>query len=329
MKKLNLPISEIIELYSSGIGCYKISEKYKCSPSSINNLLKINGVDTKKSPNNYRKFKFNENYFEVIDCENKAYFLGLIYSDGCISKTTLRISLQDKDGYILNRFLQDIESNSTIYDVKKRKDTHQNQKLVVLSSKKIIHDLEKLGVTPKKSLILELPNKKQVPEKYFNHFIRGVFDGDGSIYFYERTINGKKYIESGVSIISSNNFIFQLHKYLNYGKIYHTNYDKNSFISFKDKNEIKLFLNYLYDNSTIFLKRKYEKSQKILLYLKNKKYFYSGEKIVQYDLNGVEIKIWTNLNEIKEQTNYNTQTILRNIRGEIKTSNNFKFKIYD
>lgn len=326
MKKLDLPISEIIELYSSGLGCYKIAEKYKCSSSSINNLLKKNGVYTKKNPNDYRKFKFNENYFEKIDSENKAYFLGLIYSDGCISRTTLRISLQDNDGYILDKLLKDVGSNSKLYNIKKRKNTHQNQKLIVLSSKKMIHDLEKLGVSPKKSLVLEFPNKKQVPEEHFNHFIRGVFDGDGSVFSYERTINGKKYIESGVSIISSNDFIFQLYNHLNYGRIYHTNHNKNSFISFKEKNEIEKILDYLYRDSTIFLKRKYEKSQKILLYLKNKKYYYSNEPIKQYTKDNKLVREWNNLNEIKVNTNYNTQTILRNIRGKIKTSNNHIWK---
>jgi hypothetical protein len=46
-------------------------------------------------------------------------------------------------------------------------------------------------------------------------------------------------------------------------------------------------------------------------------------------LNDIEIKIWDNIEEIRKNTNYNTQTILRNIRGKIKTSNNYKFKIYD
>ena len=55
-----------------------------------------------------------------------------------------------------------------------------------------------------------------VPEKYLNHFIRGVFDGDGSVFYYERVINEKKYIESGVSIISSNYFILELLNILMY-----------------------------------------------------------------------------------------------------------------
>ena len=64
-------------------------------------------------------------------------------------------------------------------------------------------------------------------------------------------------------------------------------------------------------------------------YLNKKNYFYSGEKICQMDLNFNVIKVWDNISQIKKETNFNTQTILRNIKGKIKTSNNHIFKIYD
>jgi hypothetical protein len=193
----------------------------------------------------------------------------------------------------------------------------------------IITDLKKLGVTPKKSLIIKFPTNNQVPKELLNHFVRGVFDGDGSVFNYERTINNKKYLECGVSITASNFFIDGLYRNLKYGNIYRINNGKNSSLSFKNKKEIKNILDYIYDDATIFLKRKYEKSRIILEHLNSKKYFYSGEKIGQYDLNDNLMKIWNSLSEIKEQTDYNIQTILRNIKGKIKTSNNFKFKLYD
>lgn len=329
MKKLNLPKNDIIELYDSGVGCYKIARIYKCSASSINNLLKQEGIQTQKTSNNYRKYNLNENYFEVIDNEFKAYFLGLIYSDGCISRTSLRLSLQEEDGYILDKFLKVIESESKLYDVIPKKESHKNQKLVSISNIKLVNDLFKLGVTKKKSLTIKFPNDEQVPEEFLNHFIRGIFDGDGSVFKYERLINGKKYIESGVSIISSNNFIKGLSNTLNFGNTYITNNGKNSYLSFKKKIDLIKIFNYLYKDSTIHLTRKYSKFLEILDIIENKNFFYSGEKIAQYDLNDKIVKIWDNLSQIKEQTDFNTQTILRNIRGKIKTSNGFRFKIYD
>ena len=329
MKKLNLPKNKVIDLYYSGFGCYKIAKIYKCSASSINNLLKSEGINTKKTPNDYRKFKLNQDYFNVIDSDIKAYFLGLIYSDGCISGTSLRLSLQEEDEYVLSKFLNEIGSESKLYFIPKRKSSHKNQKLISISNIKMINDLHHLGVTKKKSLTIKFPSNNQVPEKYLNHFIRGVFDGDGSIFKYERLVNGKKYIESGASIISSNEFILGLSNILKFGNLYVTNNGKNSFLSFKKKTELRKIFDYLYKDSKIHLTRKYSKFLEILNIIENKKFFYSGEKISQHDLNDKIIKIWDNLSQIKEQTDFNTQTILRNIKGKIKTSNKFRFKLYD
>ena len=329
MKKIELPEDIIINLYNEGNGCYKIAKKFNCSPSTINNFLKKCGVETNKTPNEYRKYNLNQNYFEKIDTEEKAYFLGLIYSDGCLYKNILSVSLVEIDSHILESFLFFLNSESKLYNIPPRKKTHQPQKKLMISNSKLSEDLKFLGVMERKSLSLKFPTEDQVPKKFLNHFIRGVFDGDGSVFSYDRKINNKTYTEIGLSIISSNEFIEGLKNVLNYGNSYTTNNDRNSIISFKKKNQIESIIDYLYEDATIFLKRKREKSEEILDLLKNKKYFYGGEKIIQMSLSGEVVKIWDNINQIKKETNYNTQTILRNIRGKIKTSNNFKFKIYD
>lgn len=329
MKKIELPKELIIELYNNGDGCYKIAKMFNCSPATINNFLKKCGVKTNKTPNDYRKYKLNQNFFEKIDTEEKAYFLGLIYADGCLYKKILSLSLIENDSYILEKFLFFLESDSKLYTVKPRKKTHQTQKKLIVSNNKLGNDLFRLGVMENKSLQLKFPTDEQVPKKFLNHFIRGFFDGDGSVFSYERSIGGKNYTDVGVTIISSNDFINGLKNVIGYGNVYKTNKDKNSFISFKKKKEVEKISKYLYNDSSIFLKRKKEKFREILDFLENKNYFYGGEKIIQTDLSGNTIKIWDNINQIKKETNYNTQTILRNIKGKIKTSNNFKFKLYD
>jgi intein-encoded DNA endonuclease-like protein len=329
MKKIDLPKSVVIEYYNNGESCYKIATRFNCSPKTIHNFLTKNGIDTNRRPNFYRKNQFNERYFETIDTEDKAYFLGLIYSDGCLYKNILSISLVQDDSYILDTLKTYIGSTTNLYSLPPRKKSHQPQMKFSVSSEMIKKDLERLGVTPKKSLTLNFPNNQQVPFNLLNHFIRGVFDGDGSIFSYERIINKKKYTEIGITIISSNSFILGLFNYLGYGNVYSTNHNKNSVLSFNNKKDKKKFIEFLYKDSTIFLKRKKEKSEVIFDYLNKKNYFYSGEKICQMDLNFNVIKVWDNISQIKKETNFNTQTILRNIKGKIKTSNNHIFKIYD
>lgn len=49
-----------------------------------------------------------------------------------------------------------------------------------MGSKKWFFDLSRLGFTQNKSKALQVPT---IPTKYFGHFVRGYFDGDGCVYF--------------------------------------------------------------------------------------------------------------------------------------------------
>lgn len=50
-----------------------------------------------------RKYSLNESYFEKIDSEEKAYFLGFLFSDGSVSKYSLNLSLAEVDKEILEK----------------------------------------------------------------------------------------------------------------------------------------------------------------------------------------------------------------------------------
>ena len=108
-----------------------------------------------------KKHYINENYFESIDSEVKAYILGFIYSDGCIyiHPTTFVLTFtqleQDKD--ILIKIKNELESDYPLLE-KVQKTNGKKAIKFYAHSKKIFNDLLKLGVTPKKSLTLKFPN---------------------------------------------------------------------------------------------------------------------------------------------------------------------------
>ena len=260
MKKLELPEKQIIEYYENGQGCYSIAKKYNCSHSTINNILKRNNINTKKLPNNYRKFNLNENFFENINSEEKAYFLGLLMADGCIYKYNVRLFLQEKDSELLILFLKHLESEHHLYNIINN-PKHSNQKGISISSKKLSSDLKKLGCIEKKSLVLSFPN---IEENLINHFIRGYFDGDGSVFSYKRLINNKIYTEKGASFISSPSFIDKLKKILKIGNSYFTNQNKNKQLIIKSESELLKLKEFLYRNSTIYLKRKFDKFNELI-----------------------------------------------------------------
>lgn len=183
-------INEIIQMYENNISLREIEHRTSYgSRQAIARLLEQLGIKTTKG-NHYRKYFFNFNFFEKIDSELSAYWLGFMYADGCIQKQNkygeqeFKIAIRDTDLELLEKFKQDIQSTYPIrYDNSKGKE----HSLVIqsLRSQKTVEDLKKLGCVENKSLILTFPTEEQVPKKYLHHFIRGYFDGDGSISSYK------------------------------------------------------------------------------------------------------------------------------------------------
>ncbi len=139
--------------------------------SSINHKASRLGI--KRSFRN-RKYFVNHNFFKKQSPE-MAYILGWFFSDGNVSTNNYCISihLNKKDHYILEEISQILENNRPIYK-------YNNSSYLRIDSKVLANDLIDLGCIPKKSHKLKFPNIKN---KFISHFIRGYFDGDGSIHF--------------------------------------------------------------------------------------------------------------------------------------------------
>ena len=136
----------------------------------------------KNNEHGNRKYHVQPNFFDKIDNECKAYFLGLLYTDGCNSKQCIYLSLQEKDKHILEQLSKAIFVEDRPLRLKKAtKKTHQNQWALEIYDKQVTQQLEDYGVIPNKSLILEYPPDNVISKNLFHHFLRGLFDGDGCI----------------------------------------------------------------------------------------------------------------------------------------------------
>ena len=236
------------------------------------------------------EYNYNEKYFEKIDSEHKAYWLGFLYADGYIEPIyrkekikafRIEIGLSEVDIEILYKFINDIESNVPIT---KREsivgDKVYNTCRIRINNTKMCKDLMSLGCVNCKSLTLEFPNETIVPENLLNHFIRGYFDGDGCISYRESKCitndkeYNKKYIVS--SIVGTYNFLDNLKNILNR---YDVNFKFNKSSNCGKASEIRLerqyellnFYNYIYNDATIYLNRKKEKFENAFLSLNIKK----------------------------------------------------------
>lgn len=323
---------EITFRYVNGEKSTNLAKEFKCHYVTILNIVKRNNEKVKNNSEAHSIYSVNQNYFEKIDTEPKAYFLGLMYADGCIHSTNPRmlISLQEEDKYILELFKEELEFNGYLYF--KPCENTKNQFTLEITSQKLKDNLINLGCIPKKSLILKFPNNFQVPNELLHHFIRGYFDGDGSVGITDRLINGKEYKEQFIQFIGSNNFIDGLSKELDFLTKFNTsstNNENNKQIAIKSKLDFIRMYEFLYKDATIYLHRKYNKFQDILKYLNDKPYFYSGESIAQYSKENELIKVWNNLDEIcNSDLKVRRDSILKCIKGKVKITGGFIWKLH-
>jgi len=239
-----------VRLYENGKTTREISKSIGVDNETLRKNLRSLGFEVKDS--NYNE-AINHLAFSEIETEEQAYWLGILYADGYVSKNDNRIELTLKDKEHVEKFAEFLSLEK---DRVKEKIVmgHSYYKLQFRNSK-INYDLISKGCTPKKSLTIVFPTTDIVPDYLLNHFVRGYFDGDGSLGIYSNkganltpqfSLNGtKEFLDSIVEI-----YELPKNKYQMDGKSFH--YCTCS------KSQVKKFLNLIYRNSVVYLDRKYQ-----------------------------------------------------------------------
>ena len=220
----------------------------------------------------YKSFKkqLNSNYFEIIDTEEKAYWLGFICADGCVSwnksskSYSFKITLQQSDSDFLEQFIRAIDGDFHVKlkTAKVRFDgCYKEYDIceVAFRDKKFTSDLLKY-FSPNKTEYLRIP--KQIPNHLVRHFIRGFSDGDGCFY-----CNLEKRDKSFEIVGKCYDMLLDIKNELSKNNISSEIYRKrktNFKLGIYNIKELVKFESYLYDGATIFMNRKYIKSQEIL-----------------------------------------------------------------
>lgn len=249
---LNIYVDDIINKYNSGMSSIEIAKQYNCNKSTICRLLKKNNIPI-RDKNMYKKYSFNEHFLDIINTEEKAYFLGLMYSDGynIKNKNEFGISLSGEDSYMIERIRDILNANKPIFQ--RYPKNGQSVFELRLSSEYFSNKLTELGCCPNKSLKLKFPD--MIPVYLLRHFIRGYFDGDGSVTKINK--NGHR-----VSFVGTESFCLTLQCILKdiINIDSHLMKHKNVYyLRFSKTNDIKNFFNWIYEDSTIYLLRKYKK----------------------------------------------------------------------
>lgn len=185
----------------------KLSSKYGVKRQTIAKYLKENG----HCVINYQNLcKIDPHVFDIIDTEEKAYWLGFIFADGSISKNEYKfeLNLSAKDLDHMNKFKIFIKSKA-----KTRIDTTKGENYPIcrfsVRNKHLWESLNEKGCVPNKTLILQFPNKNIFANKDLVYdFIRGYFDGDGSLGVY----NSKYGTTFSLSVAGTEDFLKEVQK---------------------------------------------------------------------------------------------------------------------
>lgn len=202
--------------------------------------------------------QMNENFFDQIDNEEKAYWLGFLYADGAISSSRngIELSLKSSDINHLKKFSKSLEfHNKHIFqdDIRCRLN---------FNNKHMHESLIKLGCTPKKSLTLVFPTNEQVPPDLIHHFVRGYIDGDGSVMVGLN--HRKERVVPRLSILGTESFLKDLIATMGW-KQNQINHPSGAFQVEWGGKYVFRYLQDIYNDATIYLDRKYQR----FLYLKN------------------------------------------------------------
>lgn len=273
--------NKIVELYKNGISPYDmvktIPELNGKRPSVIYGILKRRGVQTRKKivltdeqRLSRRKYNVNDNYFDIIDTEHKAYWLGFIYADGYVHTLDdkIGISLSYKDKMHLKQFARDIGFTGIIkdYEEKQGYSVGAIYSRILITSKQMKQSLMHLGVVENKTNILTFPTPNQVPEYLVWHFIRGYFDGDGSLAYGHYNKNGTR--NYTIKILGTFNMVQNIQKIFQSNVIPYQRYPErnidNYCIDIGGNLQVKRLLDNLYNNATIYLERKYNRYKQFL-----------------------------------------------------------------
>ena len=243
-----------------------ILQKLGISRPALLRVIKKHSI-TKKSS---KKYHFNEDFFDNIDTEDKSYWLGFFYADGYVRDrkncSESRLKLGIKDLSHLEKFKKTLDSDNEIL-------IKEKLAILALNTKRFTEHLINKGCYQKKTFTIKFPYF--LDKHLIRHFIRGYFDGDGSISeSKKRKWNGDvdenrkqnvvNFVSGSDDMLKSIGEIISNSCKTKERKIYKYNDNKFGYIAWFTNEDIELIYHYFYDNSTIYLNRKKEEFEKII-----------------------------------------------------------------
>ena len=265
---------KIIENYNNGLGLKEAGAEFNIGYYKVRTILDKNGIHRRnvkeilQSRNvATRKYHFNENYFKVINSDS-AYILGFIAADGSIAlkSNRLKIGLSEKDAEILYKIKEKLEYDGPI----RHAVTNQGFDIASLEIDSAIYkeDLALYNIVPQKTFSFTIPSI--LDKKYWIDFIRGYWDGDGTI-----CTAGKSAIRSSLCSAQKEtlkqilDFLAEEYNIPKVSIQVRQGVNPIYYIQYSNTSTKKLFKAFYYTENLLYLDRKYQKFCELCIDNKN------------------------------------------------------------
>ena len=244
----NYNVQDIVARYKEKpVSISQIASEFNLCNVTVSKILKRENVSLWSRQDLNRGY-LKVDYFQEIDTEIKAYLLGLFAADGCIytvnSDKFFTIQLKQEDADMIEFVKNELKAPRKIV-----KDKRDESLSISITNTSFVCHLIKNGVTEGKSNRF-LPN---LPENLMPHYIRGLFDGDGSIVIRKAHSYGNA-MRCCVVILAHSNLIEQLRDYLEDKlKVSHLNFcndggDSHS-IRYSSRHDFIAVTNFMYTDA--------------------------------------------------------------------------------
>ena len=247
----------------------ELSLEYNVSITPIKNIFRELNIITRPPEETSRKYIIDETYFDDINSEDKAYFLGLLFADGYNDerRRSVCLALVTKDRHILERFAQCLKSTNPIIDSKNKIPTYSDTSNFTFYNRHLSGRLVQLGCMQAKSFKITFPT--YLREDLIRHFIRGYFDGDGC---FSWGLNKKdnyfgNALRAIVNFTSTIDFCTYLTNYFKDKFDINTytscrnpqNNNNNRTITISGNKQVIKVMEWMYKDSSLYLERKHNK----------------------------------------------------------------------
>lgn len=220
----------------------------KISYRQVNKVLlkyKIQGIRKTR-----KKVKFNDDFFELIDTESKAYFLGLFHADGSYfttkqGKEIFAIRLHEKDKELIQKLLLCLDLPTSYMEILPK----ESQVGFRISTSSFVQHLRDIKST---KLLARIPTHLR------RHFIRGIFDGDGTIYSKTVRHRFRYYYAGFIGFLPFIEFIQDNIPDVRFS-VRPTNSNGIYRAETYSKQDLLAFYEFMYEGATLFLNRKHSK----------------------------------------------------------------------